>query len=39
MTNQIVTVAPKIVAGVLELPEAAALSELVDWAAVERFRT
>jgi L-Ala-D/L-Glu epimerase / N-acetyl-D-glutamate racemase len=38
MIEQVVTVAPKIIRGTLELPDAASVAELIDWAAVERLQ-
>ena len=37
MTEQITTMTPKIVDGVVELPDCTSLAELVDWGAVGRF--
>lgn len=39
MIEQVVTVTPKIVDGVLELPDVCAMAQVVDWDAVERFRS
>jgi len=38
MTEQIVTVAPKIIQGTLELPDTVSMAELIDWGAVEHLR-
>jgi L-alanine-DL-glutamate epimerase-like enolase superfamily enzyme len=39
MTEQVVTISPKIVEGGLTLPDAASMADLIDWDAMERFRT
>jgi L-alanine-DL-glutamate epimerase-like enolase superfamily enzyme len=38
MTEQIVTIAPKIIQGTLELPDTVSMAELIDWDAVEQLR-
>ena len=38
MTEQIVTVAPKVIQGTLKLPDTVSMAELIDWGAVERLR-
>jgi L-Ala-D/L-Glu epimerase len=36
MTEQVTTVTPKIVEGVIDLPECASLATMIDWQAVQR---